>query len=656
MSDKNNRFWPVMTSLKALLTTGDFGSTVAKGLAELAKQRPEHPVEYLARWLLNTQRTVEQIGQSRQLAAAMKTGAPETTVPRRTEEGAKAEGREAVLADFSAEDLGAWFDFRGFLKERFCDLMALQSGFPNCAAAEFELQERKAEEGTFDPELHFDASAAKQLKFVAANRSQRELVAGRVVPEGKGAVRRLLGPQSEPSEVPAEWQVRGGESRKWPEAIYIENVVLEPQMHFFGIPRFGSFLGVKLEISSTFQAEFVDDFINAFLKRPLERQKPGEAEGEGEGEGEGSGRRPRDWLLESLEQSLAESDEFQAVAVEMAAELSAARNSLPSAKKTFVLCFDNLGQEERFPVAEERLGTLLGRLAELKQRWEETEFLGLAREALFVHTALNDPATRRSFEQLLRELPVCKSAPGSPDFFEKALQTSEQRVEAVLSFVESAGLREGLAQLSRLSRPRHPQVLQNAFSFLNFEKTAYDLPATNKLNWEAVRTTLLSQETVDALLSFDWRAEQRVPRERFNRLNVLRERIAKIDGPAVEASNLTLFVLHCLIRELVDLRLNWVVNCEFERGRLVRRIESLKAENCALLDRQAEELREARAAFEAQLREEETEALFDEGGWLAEWRERNECQLVPELPAAPFAEDVDESFIRGAVGAEESEG
>lgn len=53
---------------------------------------------------------------------------------------------------------------------------------------------------------------------------------------------------------------------KIPRHIYVKEVVREPRIHFYNVPRLGSYLAIKLEYSSCLSEEAFDFSIQNYLE------------------------------------------------------------------------------------------------------------------------------------------------------------------------------------------------------------------------------------------------------------------------------------------------------------------------------------------------------------------------------------------------------
>jgi hypothetical protein len=528
---------------------------------------------------------------------------------------------------------------------------------------------------------------------------------GKTAPATLGVVGRLVGLHPEGLDVPREWQVLSDEPEnpdvpsKWLPNLFISNTVLTPDMHYFRIPDFGSYFAVKFEVDSVYQPECIDEFRDLAWRKGTTSQPPSPKSGtilEMEEESPVSTREAMpqlSGLSGQLKTVLSQYPEYKHGLTEAVADLASQRHTAPAVKRTYLICFDNMGREDDYPITPESLIALEHMLIAMKEKWEDQEFVRMVQDALLIKEVINEQSIMRSFEETIRELPSLKPQPGSHDQFEKNLQAAEQRFESVVSFVDNNNLRDSLMTVTKLGLVKHEGVLQNLFAFFNHRKDGYNLPGTNRLNWAHVRRNLLTPDLLTTLFGYDWRTGVERDWTPHNRLNLIRERLAKVDPATVEGNNFNLYVLLVVLREAVEVRLAWVCWSTHEFNKAIQSIEKLKTENNALLEKKEEELAEAQESFlvakeeKVRLLKEELEKLkeeqaanpaqneeahesetedredpiaeaetstFDLEGWLSDWADRHTLHLIPDAPTRVPTADVDEAFIRTQLGIEET--
>lgn len=145
---------------------------------------------------------------------------------------------------------------------------------------------------------------------------------------------------------------------KLPHFLEVKEVVREPRMHYFKVPRLGSFVAIRLEYESCLIPEAFDaglvDYLNV-------RQRKKEQEEEK--------KQWEDQLKEQQEQADAEGDETYH------AEEKIWENIEPqpflTEKVSFVVCLNTLGQDREF-TTDERLYALRT-IQKYRDHWENIE-------------------------------------------------------------------------------------------------------------------------------------------------------------------------------------------------------------------------------------------------------------------------------------------
>lgn len=154
-----------------------------------------------------------------------------------------------------------------------------------------------------DDRAHIDADAQNIIHFLNASKGHEYLVDAVLKPDQGLTFDVFKDPEGAPAEeAPAEGEEgkpvaeKAPEQEKLPRSVYIKEVVREPRMHFYKVPKLGSYLAIRLEYESCLLEEALDagvvDYIDVRQKQKeqeeekksfIEKQKAGadeDAEGE----------------------------------------------------------------------------------------------------------------------------------------------------------------------------------------------------------------------------------------------------------------------------------------------------------------------------------------------------------------------------------------
>jgi hypothetical protein len=123
-----------------------------------------------------------------------------------------------------------------------------------------------------DDQAHIDAEAPHVLKFKHANEDHQELMVGAVLEPNQGICHQLFtGGDGEGEEAPAE-EEEGEEVKEKSEDIlktyphkFISHVVRQKDIHFWRVPRLGSFMAIPLIYKSCMSEEALDEAITDWI-------------------------------------------------------------------------------------------------------------------------------------------------------------------------------------------------------------------------------------------------------------------------------------------------------------------------------------------------------------------------------------------------------
>jgi hypothetical protein len=146
--------------------------------------------------------------------------------------------------------------------------------------------------------------------------------------------------------------------------LYIPQVVREPRMHFYRVPRLGSFMAVPFEYHSCLSAKALEEAVAdiQYLHKAREEQEKAKAEWEEE------------------QQKLRDDAERNGVPFEGENKQWEPLNEKPYSvkKKSYVVCLDTLGQDREFTEDQRRF--ILDTLKKFISLWEEKERRFLTRD------------------------------------------------------------------------------------------------------------------------------------------------------------------------------------------------------------------------------------------------------------------------------------
>lgn len=215
-------------------------------------------------------------------------------------------------------------------------------------------------------QAHIDKEAVPHLQYAFASAEHKFLI-DKILEPGKGVTYDIFNetPVEAVEDVPPELDEDGNEIQKpekapeevLPKYIEVPEVVREGRMHFFKVPKLGSYLAIKLEYESclfeqALDAGVIDQLaVNERLSRQHDEKQAFE--------------QSQQILREQVE---AEGETFKPEVREW--EVIETKPYLTK-KSTFVVCINTMGQDRKFS-QDNRLFALRA-VQKFRDRWEESE-------------------------------------------------------------------------------------------------------------------------------------------------------------------------------------------------------------------------------------------------------------------------------------------
>jgi hypothetical protein len=313
--------------------------------------------------------------------------------------------------------------------------------------------------------------------------------------------------------------------------IYIPDVVNEPSMHYFEIPRLGSYLAIPMFIKNYLNVASFDDAVAKIQSYEEEVEESS---------------KQRDLRAKELEKLIETAREAEEDTEELLNEYRQVTSAWPAIEypqfvhevKKLVLCTDTLGFDREISPAKIEMIDQLAR--HFVSVWEGTELKWLQADAArFRSYAENeyDSVFAGYFEEEERQVAMKVPKAGTSD--EEVLQYNYScdlvRLELVKSQIldEEKGLKH-LLLLAEYSILKFSKVIQIAFFLAGYKKEAINEPRTNLLNWRYVRKHLYGAEFVKKLLAYNHEGQKTEPVPRYAMINHLNKTLNDISNLGVK--------------------------------------------------------------------------------------------------------------------------
>lgn len=388
---------------------------------------------------------------------------------------------------------------------------------------------KKPIKDTDDDRAHVDADAEKVIHFLKATDGHQYLV-DKVLKQSQGLTfdvfKEAAAAEKEASEEPPaeEEAPRNKEPEEaLPRTVFVKDVVREPRMHFFKVPRLGSYLAVRLEYSSCLFEEALDAAVADSVEM---RNKLKEQEEEKKAH------------LEKLLADVKDSedpnfDPHKAAAARKWEELKP--KPFKAQTVQFVVCLNTLGQDREFTPDEIRFAQRTVR--EYAAQWEVVERRNLEADVQLRLASIQadqeykqqrEPADLQEIEKKAEECILPKEGEEPMDEEAKALAQRKLRHKlATRAFYVSEKdarprfrehkqfgadgqpegplyvplppnqWRESILAFTKYHVIKMARVFQSVFYLLGYTREEICERDTNKLEWKKAKLLIAANEGAD---------------------------------------------------------------------------------------------------------------------------------------------------------------
>ena len=507
------------------------GKVVAQGLAELYRERPQFPVDYLAKWLYNYSAQQEALHKHRN--EKVQRGLILQDLETHKLKTQEVENENRLSKESYIKEVNAFEEF--IEKKEYPDelvneffpagLFKMVRELTAVYVGSYEYQRKQVELDENDDELaHLSLDQPKLLQYIGYESNDKHVnkeARSWVLPQGKGVTYKLF---AEPEGNAAAPEVEDEENEKQPESkyIYIPDVVTEPSMYFFRIPRLGAYLTVPLIVKSYLNAESFDDAISK-IKGYKEQVEEND-------------KKKLDFKAD-FEDKIAKATENGEETDELIKEYNdTVWQDVPSPQfaneqKKFALCADTLGKDSEIPADSIHMIDQL--CQSFVKKWEDTETRYLKEDVdrFIAYEKAQDLEEAQIAYIEHEEKQVAQKAIGFGDLPENKVQfkTDEIRFQTVREqLLNKDSALTHLLSLANYRIIKFPRILQNAFYLAGYTKAEINEPGTNVLNWRKVRKELMNQGFIDRLMAYTYAGQKNKEVPPYAKINRIQKRISEI--------------------------------------------------------------------------------------------------------------------------------
>lgn len=307
---------------------------------------------------------------------------------------------------------------------------------------------------------------------------------------------------------------------------HVTDVVSEPNMYYFEIPRLGAYLAVPMIVKSYLNVASFDD---ALTKLQVYEEQVAVAKEE---------RLKTEKIFEERISKAKENEEDVDEIIREYKETNWTEVPFPDFEhevKKYVLCSDTLGKDVDF--TPEQVQTLVRYSLHFVKEWQDKELTYLQEDVRRFHEYEASFENVADVIQDLAEKEEREAIQKTSGFGE----TSEQKInyksdEVRLSVVKEQLLNKEMCNKHLLSLANYqiikfPRVIQNAFYLAGYRKEDINEPGTNILFWRKVRKELFNEEFLTKLLSYVYSGSKSHTVERYAAINRINKRVMEIGSP-----------------------------------------------------------------------------------------------------------------------------
>ena len=106
-----------------------------------------------------------------------------------------------------------------------------------------------------------DLESAKVIRFTNASKSHQQMV-GKILKPEQGLTHSVFKEEEAPPE--SEEAPEGQAKEEVPKSVYVKEVVREPKMHFYNVPRLGCFMAIALKHKSCLFEDALDAAVSDY--------------------------------------------------------------------------------------------------------------------------------------------------------------------------------------------------------------------------------------------------------------------------------------------------------------------------------------------------------------------------------------------------------
>lgn len=644
----------------AYIKRDDIGLVIAKGLAKTYKAQPQNPVDFLAKWLLNHSNVGNE--QDKQQESKAKTQElkdrkhlEEQNQAKQKEEELKIEKENRVkIEDFrdrvyNSEDLSDHLQgFTSYIKEH--------TGATGVYIGKLIKPYKEIAEDD-DDTAHEDLEAPEIIKYIHAT-PEHDFLIDKTLENSQGLTHEVFKPE-EPQEEDAEQQPEGEgegdkdkpEEKKVPQHIFVDEVVRNNKMHYFKVPRLGSYLAIELKYNSCLNQESFDkafdDYLDCLNKRQDQEREKTEHQERMEDEKANAGD---DWVEpEPKEWAEIKEKEFE------------------TNEHKYVVCLDTMGQDR--PFTEEEKEFVLESIQYYSENWTRIENLNLKKDIEERYKTFQKDKDYIEGENA--NILAAEEEKFIEDYFDgldeplegdaRADKTPEVRQNFLLEKLCSDEWKKEILAFRDYNVIRFQRFFQSLFYFLGHTREDICELGTNKLFWKIAKSKL-NDGIFENMKKYTPLGSKDGEYKRYQLINFIEKNISEITIEEIEQYSFVLSRLFRWLTTTIEMRKDDINRRKDIKTKEREEREQAQNDHKDWQETREKAMQEAKQAFEDKLAEEEAnktqevdeenkdeekqteqqeeKPVFDEKGFYETYDAENSEPKIPD----EVVDDIDNDF------------
>ena len=605
----------------------NISGVLSQGLTVLYKTKPEHPIDFYSKWLLNycatehnNKLSLEEENLRLELIAKHKQQIEYLSQQQAMQE-AKKKSDISIQEEFKLTIKNHLYH-EELLNDALPDFIAKKCGFAGVYIGKLDYPIKMVTHKDEDEFAHLDQEQPKVIHYIGASNDHKFMI-GKKLAQETGVTYEIFKPKEK--EPPTD-----GSEPEQPkeEPIYISDVTKEPRMIYFRIPKLGAFYATSI----TYQSYFSDNIFDEGLKERIRVQQEREIQRLEKEEFEKNYQLKIQDLEDSGQDTTEAVNQYNETKWPEINEIE-----LTGIRREFALCADTLGQDQEFSIEDRKYLDDLAKL--LASSWQKTEKKILSDDIdshLRLTLGFNAKEYFEDYDNRMRQEVDDKGKDISGDVLEeeKNYILGCAEVDFHRESLLNEEVRERLKEIRNFRLIKYRSLIQNAFFLLGYTRNEINNKDTNIIFWKETKTLMNDEDFFAKIGYYQYKGPKpKVPEYAMG--NRILKRLNALNLEEIDNYNYAFGVLFRFMKKSLEVR---ELDIKLRKARIQAakqlREEKLK-EKIEMNDRKQREFDEFKTTIPEEEWGEDRIADFEE-----RWIENNVSIDIPD----EIKDDIDDDW------------